>query len=50
MKKLLAMLLASVMVLGVAACSAPAEETPADTTTETKETLADGIEYLLALV
>ncbi|MBQ2753753.1 MAG: transporter substrate-binding domain-containing protein [Firmicutes bacterium] len=42
MKKLLAMLLASVMVLGVAACSAPAEETPADTTTETKETLIMG--------
>ena len=42
MKKLLARLLASVMVLGVAACSAPAEETPADTTTETKETLIMG--------
>ena len=41
MKKLLAMLLASVMVLGVAACSAPAEETT-DTTTETKETLIMG--------
>jgi len=41
MKKFLAMLLASVMVLGVAACSAPVEEAT-DTTTETKETLIMG--------
>ena len=36
MKKVLAMLLASVMVLGMAACSKPAEETTT-TTTETKD-------------
>ncbi len=41
MKKVLAMLLASVMVLGMAACSKPAEETTT-TTTETKETLVMG--------
>ncbi len=41
MKKLLALALASVMVLGAAACSKPAEDTTTDTTTttETKETL-----------
>ena len=40
MKKVLAMLLASVMVLGMAACSKPAETTT--TTTETKATLVMG--------
>ena len=32
MKKVLALVLAGVMVLGMAACSKPAEETPATTT------------------
>ncbi len=36
MKKLLALVLAGVMVLGMAACSKPAEETPAETTTTTE--------------
>ena len=36
MKKLLALVLAGVMVLGMAACSKPAEEAPAETTTTTE--------------
>lgn len=36
MKKLLALVLAGVMVFGVAACSKPAEEKPAETTTTTE--------------
>ena len=34
MKKIMALLLASVMVFSVAACSKPAEESPATTVTE----------------
>ncbi len=43
MKKFIALAMAAVMMLGVAACSKPAEETPADTTTTTEAAVSPAV-------